>query len=314
MRTRSAALVLAVALVAGACGGDDETVAPTTTSAPTTTTREPEPVPGRAVVEVLDAGQEPRQALRLAVEPGTQQAVVLVQEQHQEVVIGTQSQATDTTTEQPVTYRVDAVSDGRIETTTVYGRGRLIDAPGDGSGAIVEEVLAAFDGAEGRATFNDRAEVLELVPPRVEVPSLQPVLDALLTGIASQASQLSMPFPEEPVGVGARWRVRTTAEISGLALTLRSDLTVTAITDESVTAEVHQTLTFVPGPVELSGARGEMLGGELTGGGTVEWHLDAPVALVEQSMEGSSTIRVEAGGRSQTIEQHQRQRYQLRQA
>src|SRR3546814_13739999 len=72
------------------------------------------------LVEVIDAGEEPRRELRVAVEPGTEHPVTTRMRQEISIDVRGQTQETASATEQAVVYVVDSVEDGVISVTTKY--------------------------------------------------------------------------------------------------------------------------------------------------------------------------------------------------
>lgn len=314
----------AVLVLAAACAGDDADEAATTTTTTTTittdadettTTAAPptdeEEAPAGAEVEVLDAGAEPRQELRLTVEQGREQGYVIHQEQEQTIEIGGQTQSTATATEQDVTYTITDVADGRIVAETTYGGGRILDDPPVDASTrdVLEQVFAAFEGATGSSTFDERGSLIDVEIPDLEIdqPQLQAVLDTLLDTFETQAAQLAMPFPQEPVGVGARWRVSTSFDVGGLPFDVTTEVTLTAIGEGTADATSTQTMSIRPGPAEVQGQPLEVISGNVSGGGSVRWDLRMPLAVIDQEVSGEVVLRT--GGTE--LRQVLRQRYQV---
>ena len=129
--------------------------------------------------------------------------------------------------------------------------------------------------------------------------------EQLAASLADVAESLSMPFPEEAVGAGARWRVETETEIAGIQVAITTTVQLEELTDERAAGTVQQDIEFLPGEVEVFGTMANVVSGDLQGTGTVEWDLvDGIVPRSDITTEGTSVI--EAQGT--TIEQDQRQR------
>ena len=123
---------------------------------------------------------------------------------------------------------------GVIVAKTTYGAGRVLDDPPVDAATrdVLEQLFAAFEGGEGQATFDDRGAILELQAPELgDVPAGARRLRSTRCSRASkaQASQLATPFPEEAVGVGARWRVSAAFELTGLPFEISTEVTLTAL-------------------------------------------------------------------------------------
>ena len=311
--------LLILTLVAAACGGGDdddaaepETTTTTTTTveeeSTTTTTAEEEPaaVPATAItIELLDPGAEPRQELRLSVEEGNEQTFVLRQEQRIDIDAGGATQSTATASEQEVTYAVDSVSDGEIVAKTTYGSGRVLDDPPVDAQTrqVLEQVFASFQGTQGSTTFDEQGRIIEIQVPDIEVedPQLQLVLDSLLSGLEGQGTQLAVPFPEEAVGIGGRWRVSASFELAGLPFEMVTEVTLTGVGEGTVDGEMTQTLTIPPGEVTIQGIAAEVVSSDFTGGGTVHWDLASPVVTTTQEINGTLVLRLQGQEVSQTM-------------
>lgn len=304
---------VAATLLLAACGDDggEEGSDPTTTTeavddGTTTTTErstedegsdgEVDPL-GAVTVEVIDAGEEPRRELRVAVEPGTEHPVTTRMRQEISIDVRGQTQETASATEQAVVYVVDSVEDGVISVTTKYQGGRVLDdvAIDPATRRGLEEVLGLFEDAEGSATYDQRGALISLVPPSLEgaPPQIAPALETMIDSMESQAAQMSVPFPEEPVGVGAVWRVSASLDMAGLPFEIVTEVALTEVSDTEVSGTIDQTLTIVPGPVEVQGVAAEVVEGEMAGGGTISWPLDRPVALTTQELDGTVVMRFE---------------------
>jgi len=303
------ALTLVVSLAA-ACGSDDDASdATTTTLARSTTTEEPtttttEAPASSVTVELLDAGAEPRQVLRLRVTEGATDAttqrtqITLVQE-----IGGQRQELAAPTTEIDMDHAVEDVEDDRFTLVGTFGAARV--AEGDPAAvAETERLLGELEGAAIALAMTDRGAIVE---SRIDGlgDTGNPVFDQLTSSLADQAANLSFPFPEQAVGVGARWSVTTEAEIAGLPMRAQYLVTATRIDDAGVAADLAATLTFVPGPVDLQGVQGEVIEGELTGTGTVTWPLASGlVPRLALEMSGSATL--EAAGTRLVQQQTQR--------
>jgi len=310
VRRRTLALVLALSLAAAACGGDDDaTPTPTTTSEATTTTAEDATTttsaPGSGVtVTLLDPGAEPRVALRYRVVEGATDAVT----QRNEVTIaqevgGQRQELAVPATEIDIDYAAEDVGDGRFTAVGTFGAARA--SGGDPAAAAeTQRLLQLLEGASIATVTTDRGQIVETAIEGLDETG-NPVFDELASSLADQAASLAFPFPEEPVGVGARWSISTEVEIAGLPLRAEYLVTATRVDEDGADADVEATLTFVAGPVELQGTRAEVIDGQLAGTGTVSWALAGRlVPRLQLEMSGSATL--EAGGTRLVQEQSQR--------
>lgn len=313
MRWRPLLVLALVTSLVAACGDDDAaTDVTTTTTAATTTTETVEstttteaaaPTPAAAQVTLLDPGAEPRQELRYRATDGTTDAVTqrnqltLVQEfggQRQEVQVPASSVDVD--------YVVEEVVDGGFTTVGTYGATRV--EGDDAAAAETARLLEQITGAQLVTEMTDRGAITATRIEGVEDTG-NPVFDQLLGSLVDSASSLAFPFPEEAVGIGARWLVETEVEVSGLPISARYEVTLTELEGDRVVADIAAGLEFVPGPVVVQGTPAEVESGQLDGTGTVTWDLAAGL-VPRTTMDMAGTVTLEVGGIRVVQEQMQR--------
>jgi hypothetical protein len=261
-------------------------------------------------VEVLGEGKAPREALRLV------------------PAIGTSERATMT-----MTFRVEqsGESSARIEpppirftiATTVQGvtpEGRLqlaVSYPAvdvlRGGKASTRERRALEDGLRGLTGVSSQLTMTAqgaIVDSSLNVPSdLDPSIQEILSQLGDQLGALAVPFPESPVGIGARWRATTTLSVSGIEARQVYEVTLKKRTGGKLELGVLGTQTAEPQVVELPDVapgvelRLTRFRTTLRGENTVD--LASPLPIASQ-LRGSSkqTFRVEAGDDSGTVRQH----------
>ena len=220
---RWAAVGLALAALAGACSDDDAAEAPTTPAGATSTTADPDG--GRVpTVNLLEAGAEPRRQLRLALVEGTViRASLTVKFGLQ---LESQGKPLPATPIPPVRVdlgaRVDKVSENG-NATVGFGFER-IDVVDDGSAPpdVVEQVrrsgIDRLTALRGATTITRRGVPVEhsLQVPEDLPRNLEQVVDQL----SQQTASLTVPFPAEAVGPGARWRATSDLETGTIATRL----------------------------------------------------------------------------------------------
>lgn len=226
---RSAALTLTLALVlalgAAGCGGDGDKSASPTTS--TTASDASKPGPGTKVkadqtpvVKLADAGAEPRRKLRLALVKGSKLRAALT------LKFGIQLEAegkplpsnvippirVDLTT---TVTEVRANGDARI--AFGYERIEVVD-DGTAEKAVIDQVRASgidkLANVKGETTITPRGVSVD---SSIDVPDdLPPTLKQVVDQLSQQTGNLTVPFPEEAVGVGAKWNATTSTKAGGV--------------------------------------------------------------------------------------------------
>jgi hypothetical protein len=310
MRRAAAAFTVLLLLVAACSDDDGEGASSATTTAATEPSGEgtegtqdgPAPdvqlPPGAPAVELLDAGEEPREVLRFEPREGDKQQLTMRQEQHQTVEVGGTEQSVTSITEMDVAYFIDSVEGGVVRTRVVFEDARVVEAD-EIVRDTLEDVLSSMVGAEGRTEFDTRGFILDAELPDLDLSGI-PGAEQMLSALEDQLTSLAAPFPDEPVGTGARWRVVTSTDFAGI---LTGDTTytieLTDRSDEEFTAAIDIELVFgsAGGPLEVESS-------DLRGSGTVTWPVDGVVPLFDQSVEGSVVFTAQG----QRVTQRQEQR------
>ena len=191
-------------------------------------------------ITLLDSGAEPREALRYSLTPGTEQAVRRVQgyeiaaqlplggaqADEGEVAMRFRLRATEPTGEAPIELRADLDE---------------LRGPRDSGAGMVAGGTVRYD-ARGRA---------------LQAKWDQAPADVTMDAVMLQRFQvrilgLATPLPQEPIGVGSRWRVRQPVEQGGGRFVMVADCTLVSFTERGLDVECrfsHETdgATFLVG-------------------------------------------------------------------
>lgn len=314
-RTRLAALALAlaIALITASCGlfdgGSDpatSTTSPTPPSTSTTTTTVPVEEP---TVTVLDAGTEPRQPLRVVLEPGAQASITVTTDLAVDQQAAGRTQRIDAPpVRQELSYEVGEVSEEGAEVTITLTAVAVQPA---GAGLDAEEVealdrsLAPLVGLRATGTLTPTGTYVDL---RFRRPAgLDRALIAQLDATQSQLAALAAPLPTEAMGLGGRWTATTTADLAGTTARTATTYEITAIDDDRVSYRATIGSTAEPQPLVPTGlpagSVAELLSSELTGSATGQIWLRDPGATVLARVAGPQRIRVEHDGTTTDLDQ-----------
>lgn len=259
-------------------------------------------------VELVSAGAGELKTIRLDVEPGTKQRGTMTMKMGVEMSLDGQTFPSSDVPpmEMDMSFSVDDVRpDGVIEASFRYGDTRVVGSPGAMVDAL-DEQLSTLEGITGTFQTTDRGAVLEA---DIDVPKDVPTLiRQTMESFQSQMQNLSVPFPVEPVGVGASWTYPTEAEINGIRMnavytyTLKSrtaDRVVLAYTMKQTAPEQDPKIPGVPDGVEVHLDRMEMSG---SGTGVVALGSPMPVKM-RNTASGTSRMTMTADGQSQQMRQ-----------
>jgi len=136
---------------------------------------------------------------------------------------------------------------------------------------------------------------------KISSPQLKQAFDS----ISNTLQNLSMPLPEEAVGIGARWEVRQAVTSGGLQSFTKTVYEVTARDGKIVTLKstVEQTAPAQPvsNPAFPAGVQAQLQKMTGAGSGTITLHLDALVPTSEATLQSDTVMQINMGGDSQTI-------------
>lgn len=106
----------------------------------------------------------------------------------------------------------DVSSGGDITSSFQYG-----DLQVSGSGTAVDELrakLGVISKIKGTLRFAANGGLMDA---QIEFPDgVDPTIRSLLSSLREQLANLSVPLPDEPVGIGATWTARTELTLNGL--------------------------------------------------------------------------------------------------
>jgi len=194
-------------------------------------------------VKVLDRGATPRTDLRFEVPVGTTQTLRMrtLARISQEVDGQTRSGSTPNITF-AIDSTVDAVDEnGNLTLTYVYASIDVSETSGE---ALAEQTRTAIEPLIGVSGVMVLTHKGALVSNEVETPTgLDPQAEQLFDQLQSQATALTVPFPEGEVGGGGRWRSTQELTLSGIAFRQSATYTVERVRDgvTTLSVEVRQT-------------------------------------------------------------------------
>jgi len=174
--------------------------------------------------------------------------------------------------------------------------------PGANPAAVqaMQAALAGMTTIKGAATVSNRG-----ITKSARLDVGDPALKQILGQMASTIENLSNPFPEEAIGVGARWEVRQAMAAAGQTSFLRSEYEVVSVSGSTVSLKVKADHTAPPQSVvnpDLpagSEMRLDKMAG--SGAGTIVIQLDSMVPTSEMSSTTLAEMTMSMGGQTQAI-------------
>jgi hypothetical protein len=212
---------------------------------------------GAQEVTLLEPGAEPRQELRYRPEVGMTSTTVLTQR----ITTSAEMDGEETPSfdlppiRMTMTASVDEVSEaGDIHYSFAYSEVEILveEAAGGVDSAVLQELqegIGMLQGAGGRMVINERGVVLSA---ELDTPEAEPEFAALFEDLEGTFEQFATPFPEEAVGVGARWESSSTVTQGGLSIEQTSLFELTELDGDLVGLEVTMTQASGEGMLEMA--------------------------------------------------------------
>jgi hypothetical protein len=215
-RGRACVGLFVLAMLATGCGSTDVVESPQ--SGATTETASAHSTP-RAVVEVQDAGAEPRSPLSLTLTEGDSQHSTMAMTMGLSMEINGHKVPTaevPTMRMGMVIDITDVSEDGVVSSTFGYD-----DVTVDGDDDMARQLEAKMAVLKDVHGTMQVTETGDFVSADLDLPAdLDPTMRTTMANMKDQFANMMVPLPQEPVGVGARWTAHTESELNGINLTM----------------------------------------------------------------------------------------------
>ncbi len=264
----------------------------------------PEPGTG-PIVKLLSPGSGPRTALRFAI-PATYK-------EHFDMGVDMSMAMEMAGASMPARKVPTMTVGGDVAVTGVAANGDVVYtmsftgatvAPGGDPniGAALQSVNGAMKGFKGTATVSNRGVIREM---KVDQATANPQFAQMLDQFTNQAQNLSVPLPEEEVGVGARWEVRQAMKSGGMQVFQRVEYELAALdaTSATLNAKLEQTAPAqsISNPALPAGAEVRLVSMTGTGSGKTTIRFDSVLPTGTANMESAMGMELSMGGNQQTM-------------
>ena len=266
------------------------------------------PAPGApAIVSLSAAGNAPRMPLRLKVAAGLKETLLMTMTMG--VSLSAEGMALPAMDMPVMKMWAESVvtgvgPSGDISYDMAFTK--LAVEPGPGGDANMTQMIQAAAGEitalKGSMTMSNRAisKSATLDLNKITDPNMRQTLGAM----SSQFESLSMPLPEEPVGVGAKWEVRQATSSAGATIFQRVQCELTALDANTATIKVTTEQTAPPQTITNPAMAGmqmniEKVAGSGTGTTTVRFGGLTPTS--EMTSSTTMNMAVDVGGQMQRM-------------
>lgn len=240
-------------------------------------------------VVVLDEGKAPRRILELDVAEGHTESSTWTTDQSQRV----QGKTVDTP---PISFdvrsQVESADDDEIVVTQTF-EGVRVDDRGFDPG-LVRQIEAGVEPLVGVTTTLRSTRTGVPLGAELDIPPETPAaMRSIMRQFADQVGAMSVPYPDQGLGIGARWQATTRLELNGVVSEQVTTYRLESLRGTSfrVSSEVLQ--RFVPGPAD---AGVDVISGEGAMHGLIRGSTKALLPL-RSSVRGTTDVVLEAEGR-----------------
>ncbi|WP_129668271.1 hypothetical protein [Phytoactinopolyspora endophytica] len=261
--------------------------------------------PDTAQVDLDDPGAEPRQAMELSPTVGDSMELETYLTYDDELVVDGEEQNMVSPPDMffGMVVTVEDVSDDRITMSFVFDEA----APGSGSHVAMEDAVRDVAGFDGNITTTRTGAVLDAEiagrPTSNEGAGHEAPL--VFGDLEWQLTEMAVPFPEEPVGVGAEWSTRASTGANGVEQCWHTEYTLVALDGDSYEVQIDWVDEYAPEVVEEDGETTELVSGSRTSSTTSTGDLEFPLpAFSSTEITGESVHQVEKEDGTQVTEEH----------
>ena len=255
-----------------------------------------------AVVTVSSTGAEPRTRLRYRVTPKYRGRMEMSMAMG--MTMSMAGQAMPQIDVPPIRMTADLAvtevgSSGDITYTFGFG---AIESDDPNIRAAMQQAMAGIGEMKGTVVITDRGMMRKgaFDLEKIANPQVRQTMGSVYDSLRS----MSMPLPEEAVGVGARWQVRQSMVSNGIHSGQKIDVELTGVTATTavlkVSLEQHAPQQTVALP-QLPGANVTLQKMEGSGTGTINIALDGLVPTSDLTSRTNSVMDIDANGNRQSM-------------
>jgi len=259
-----------------------------------------------AIVTMISTGAAPRSALRYTPAAGTRQQMDMTVGMTMAMEVGGNAVPAMTlpTVRIGADCLVSEVAPSGDVTFTMAFTGTDIDAGADPTVATqFQGMYDALKSVKGSATISNRGVTRTSSFDFGAVTNSQ--LGQSMGSMMEALKQVSIPLPEEEVGVGARWVARSTFAANGLTLFQKTEFELVSFDGKTMTLKSKAEQSALPqaisNPALPPGAEVQLE--HLTGGGsgTLRLNLNELVPVSDATLDSTMVMKVAMGGNAQQM-------------
>jgi len=262
----------------------------------------PETAASGVLVKLIDAGAEPRKALRLHPAAGDKQSSEMTVKMSMEMATGAGTMPIKMPAVQMgMEVTVKSIAAGEIAYEAAITETSVAQDPN-----VLPQLASGFEAAMTnlKGTTITGVTTDRGVSKNVDVKmSSKADAQARQTMEQLKTAMLQVSLPEEGVGVGAKWSVQQKIKTQGITVDQIETFEITALEDEDVTLKTSLTQTAANQKIEnpaMPGAKVDLTKMEMKGAGTATVNLGKLMPTARET-EDHTESTMEIGGKKQTV-------------
>ena len=261
------------------------------------------------VVELISPGDMPRKELRFQPKVGKTESIIMTMKMGQKISVDGNSFPSPATPAQKFTLKTaikDVASNGDVSFEFEYANIEMVDDPENPSPLTpaLMNMLKPMIGSKGSAVVSDRGFTKKSEFKFKD--GLAPQLKMMIDGMVDSVGKMSSPVPEEPIGVGGKWKVVQKLTTNGMALKqiFTHELTTLTADGFEITTEIAQEAEpqEVKSPLLPPGATMNLESLSTEGKGTSAYRFTSMMpAKANSSVSSNAAMTITANGKDQNL-------------
>jgi hypothetical protein len=258
-------------------------------------------VGAQPTLSVTSTGAEPRKVLRYVVASGHREHLTMDMAMAMSIAVdgqpipGLKVPALRIGADLEVT---DVSNNGDMTVSWTFTDVRWIGAPDDDPSMVtrLNSMTASVKGLTGTNVVSNRGIPGDLKMDTSKISD--PRLSQAISQMQQELRHLYLPLPEEPLGVGSTWEIRSGMNANGMQLFNRASVQLTAIDDTSCALEAEVEITAPPQTISnpaMGGATATLDATKGSGAGTTRIQFDtlSPTGKSNVTINGAMSVDVQ---------------------
>lgn len=264
------------------------------------------PAPGAPpAVTVLATGSAPRTALRYRPRPGLDETMDMTMVMGMTMEIGEMSVPADlpAITLSARLQVTDVAQNGDISMALAFTKLAVAEGGNPQMADVIRQGAGSITSVKGVGVISSLGVNKSVTLDTSAITD--PAMKQTMTQMTNSLQNMSSPLPEEPMGVGGRWEVRSAMESGGMTMFQKAEYEIVSIDGLALSMKVKadqtapvQAVSNPDLPPGVAATLTKMMG---SGAGTMALRLDNLVPTSSMDSNSSMTMTLDMGGQTQKV-------------